>query len=137
MIERIKKNWSLFASSKPGWRFRDRYRLHKSRRRGRFDIVRLSYVFGGVVLIVLSVLFGWLPVLGWGTAFLGLGMIAGEFYPVARRMDRLELWARRVFKPVGKLFMRLPAWAQLTISLTIAVSTFTLMYGVYSLTFGG
>jgi hypothetical protein len=37
--------------------------------------------------IVLSAFFGWLPALGWGTAILGLAMIAGEFYPVARLMD--------------------------------------------------
>jgi len=136
MIERIKESWRLLASSQPGWRFRDRYRLHKSRRRGRFDPVRWSYIIGGVVLIVLSALFGWLPVLGWGTAFLGLGMIAGEFYPIARLMDRLEVRVRRLLKPAGRIVMRLPAWAQLSISLTIAVSTFALMYGVYSLTFG-
>lgn len=136
MIERIKKSWLLFASSRPGWRFRDRYRLHKSRRRGRFDLVRLSYIVGGVVLIVISTLFGWLPVFGWGTAVLGLGMIAGEFYPIARLMDRLEVRVRRLFKPLGKIFMSLPAWAQLSISLAIALSTFALVYGVYSLTFG-
>ena len=136
MIDRIKKSWLLFTSSRPGWRFRDRYRLHKSRRRGRFDLVRISYVVGGVVLILLSTLFGWLPVLGWGTAFLGLGMIAGEFYPIARFMDWLEVEARRLFKPLGKIVMRLPAWAQISISLAIAVSTFALVYGIYSLTFG-
>lgn len=135
MIERIKKSWRLFASSQSGWRFRDRYRLHKNRRRGRFDITRLFYIIGGVVLIAISTLFGWLPILGWGTAFLGLGMIAGEFYPVARLMDRLEVRAKRLFKPLGKTFVRLPAWAQLSISLAIAVSTFALVYGVYSLTF--
>lgn len=135
MIERIKKSWRLFASSSPGWRFRDRYRLHKSRRRGPFDLARLFHIICGMALIVLSALFGWLPVLGWGTALLGLGMIAGEFYPVARLMDWLEVRARRLFKPLGKVFLRLPAWAQFSISLAIAVSTFALVYGAYSLTF--
>lgn len=136
MIGRIKESWRLFASSQPGWRFRERYQLHKGRRRGRFDPVRWTYIIGGVVLIVVSAFFGWLPVLGWGTAFLGLGMIAGEFYPVARLMDRLEVRVRRLLKPLGKIFMRLPAWVQLSIYLTIGVSTFALMYSVYSLTFG-
>jgi len=63
-------------------------------------------------------------------------MIAGEFYPVARLMDRLEVSARRLFKPLGKTFVKLPAWAQLSVSLTIAVSTFALVYGVFSLTMG-
>jgi len=135
MIERIRVSWHLFVSSKAGLRFRERYRLHHSRRRrrGRFDPVRLVYILGGVVLVVVSALFGWLPVLGWGTAFLGVAMIAAEVYPIARLMDWLEVRARRLFKPLGKTLMRLPAWAQLSISLTIAVSTFGLMYGIYSL----
>jgi hypothetical protein len=136
MIERIRKSWRLFASSRSGHRFRERYLLNKSCRCGYFDPVRLSYIIGGVVLIFISALFGWLPVLGWGTTFVGLGMIAGEVYPIARLMDWLEVRGSRLFKPLGKIFIRLPAWAQLAISLAIAVSTFALVYGVYWLTFG-
>ncbi len=134
MIGRMKTSWRIFAGGRPGLRFRERYRLHQSRRRGGFDLVRLSYVVGGTVLIVVSALFGWLPILGWGTAILGLSMIAGEFYPIARLMDWLEVRARRLLKPLGKAFMRLPAWTQLSISLTLAVLTFALMYGLYSMT---
>src|SRR5215217_6265613 len=90
MIERIRWNWRHFASGRAGLRFRERYRLHQSRRRGGFDIIRISYILGGALLIAMSVLLGWLPILGWGTAILGLSMIAGEFYPVARLMDWLQ-----------------------------------------------
>ena len=139
MIERIRISWHLFATSRPGLRFRERYRLHQKRRRrrGRFDLVRLLYIVGGVMLIVVSALFGWLPVLGWGTAFMGVGMIASEFYPIAHLMDWLEVRARRLFKPLEKTFVRLPTWARLSISLAIAVSSFALVYGVYSLSLGG
>lgn len=68
-------------------------------------------------------LFGWLPVLGWGTVVLALGMIAGEFYPLARSMDRLEVRSRRLFGPLAKTLRRLPAWARLCVSLMIAAST--------------
>jgi hypothetical protein len=88
------------------------------------------------VLIVLSAFFGWLPVLGWGTVVLGLAMIAGVFYPVARLMDRLEVGARILFKPLGNKLVRLPAWAQLSASLGIALATFALVYGIYSLALG-
>lgn len=137
MIGRIKTSWRVFAAGRPGFRFRERYRLHRGRRRGGFDLVSLSYLAGGVALIVLSALLGWLPVLGWGTAVLGLGMIAGEFHPAARLMDWLEVRARRLFGPLGKVFLRLPAWAQLSASLTIALATFACMYGLYSLALGG
>ena len=63
-------------------------------------------------------------------------MIAGEFYPVARLMDRLEPRARMLFKPLGKTLARLPAWTQLSVSLGVGVATFVVMYGLYSITFG-
>ncbi len=99
--------------------------------------MRLAYLVGGVALIVLSGLFGWLPVLGWGTVVLGLAMIAGEVHPVARWMDRLEVRVRKLFGPTGRTFVGLPAWAQLSVSLAVAVATFALMYGLYSLALGG
>jgi hypothetical protein len=87
VYKRLRHSWHLFATSTAGPRFRERYWHHRSIRRGRFDPVRLFYINGGVVLIAVSALFGWLPVLGWGTVILGLAMIAGEFYPIARLMD--------------------------------------------------
>lgn len=137
MIGRIKASWRVFAAGRPGFRFRERYRTHQRRRRGRFELVSLLYLFGGAVLIMLSALLGWLPALGWGTAILGLGMIAGEFYPAARLMDWLEVRARRLFGPLGKAFAGLPGWAQLSASVGIALATFACMYGLYSLALGG
>jgi len=137
MIEHIRTSWRIFAGGRPGLRFRERYRLRQSRGRGTFHPVRLSYLAVGTALIAVSALFGWLPVLGWGTAFVGLGMIAGEFYLVARLLDQLEARARILFGPLGKKLAGLPAWTQATVSLTVALVTFALMYGLYSLTFSG
>ena len=103
---------------------------------GAFHPARLLHLAVGTVLIVLSALFGWLPVLGWGTAFLGLALIAGESYPVARLMDRLEASARNLFEPLGRKLARLPAWAQLTASLGVALATFAFVYGFYSFALG-
>jgi hypothetical protein len=136
MIERIRRNWHHFTNGRPGLRFRERYRLHQSRRRHQgFDIVRISYIVGGALLIAVSTLLGWLPILGWGTVILGLSMIAGEFYPVARLMDRLEVRVRELLGPLGKAFVKMPTWAQLCVSMVITVLTFTLVYGLYSLSF--
>src|ERR687889_2302062 len=117
---------------------RERYRLNQSRRRRRqgFDMVRIFYIFGGTLLIALSTVLGWLPLLGWGTAILGLSMIAAEFYAVARLMDRLEVRARELLGPLGKTFVKMPTWAQLCISMLITASTITLVYGLYSLSLG-
>jgi hypothetical protein len=137
MIERIRWNWHHFVSSRAGLRFRERYRLHQSRRRrSGLDIVRISYIVGGALLIAVSTLLGWLPILGWGTVILGLSMIAGEFYPVARLMDRLEVRAREILGPLGKALVRMPTWAQFSASMLITISTITLVYGLYTLSFG-
>ena len=136
MIGGIRTSWRIFAGGSPGLRFRERYRLRQSRGRGGIHPTRLLHLAGGTALIVLSALLGWLPVLGWGTAIVGLAMIAGEFYPVARLMDRLEAEARILFKPLGKRLAKLPAWAQLFASLGMGLATFALVYGIYSLALG-
>jgi hypothetical protein len=137
MIERVRTSWRIFASGRPGLRFRERYRLRQSRGHGTFHPARLLYIAVGAALVAASALFGWLPVLGWGTVFVGLAMIAGEFSSVARLMDRLEARAKILFGPLGKKLAGLPAWKQLSVSLTVALVTFALMYGLYSLTFSG
>jgi hypothetical protein len=61
---------------------------------------------------------------GRGTVLLGLGMIAGEFYPVGRLMDRLEARARILFGSLERKHARLLGWSQLSISLTVGLATF-------------
>jgi hypothetical protein len=136
MIEHLRTSWRIFANGRPGLRFRERYRLRQSRGRGGWHPARVLYLTGGATLIVLSTFLGWLPILGWGTVFLGCAMIAGESYTVARLMDRLEASARILLGPLGKRLARWPAWAQLSASLTVALMTFALMYGLYSIALG-
>ena len=56
MIERIRWNWHHFASSRAGLRFRERYRLTRVAGGARLDIVRISYIVGGALLIAVSTL---------------------------------------------------------------------------------
>jgi hypothetical protein len=87
MIGPVKERWRLFfAAARPGFRFRERYLARKRASRGGRPggWSRALPVAGGAALVVLSALLGWLPLLGWGTVVLGLGMIAGESYPAAR-----------------------------------------------------
>ena len=56
-------------------------------------------------------------------------------------MDRLEAGSRRLSRPLartfGRAFVGLPAWARLCASLAVALATLALVYGLYSLAFGG
>jgi hypothetical protein len=140
MIELVKERWRLFAGGgRPGSRFRERYLARKRARRsgGRPGWSRAFAVAGGAALVVLSALFGWLPILGWGTVVLGLGMIAGEFYPAARLMDRLEVGSRRLLGPLVGALVGLPAWARLCASVAGALAGLALAYWLYSLALGG
>ena len=137
MIGLLKERWRLFAAARPGFRFRERYLARKRIGGGRSRLARAFAVAGGAALVALSALFGWLPVLGWGTAVLGLGMIAGEFYPAARLMDRLEVGSRRLFGPLVGALVGLPARARLAVSLAGALAGFALAYGLCSLALGG
>ena len=64
--------------------------------------MRISYIVGGTLLMGVSTMLGWLPILGWGKLILGLSMIAGEFYSVARLMNRLEVRVRELLGPLGR-----------------------------------
>ncbi len=87
MIERMKDSGRRFKASKPGHRFQDRYRHRQKSEQGWLDPGKLFYVVGGLIIAVGSALLGVLPGPGILTFFLGLGMIAGEFWPVARLLD--------------------------------------------------
>jgi hypothetical protein len=96
MIDRTKESWRRFKASKPGHRFQDRYRRRQESEQGWRDPIRLFYVVGGLIIAVGSLLLGLLPGPGTLTFFLGLGMIAGEFRPVARLLDLAEVRVRKL-----------------------------------------
>jgi hypothetical protein len=104
MMARTKRNWRRFGASEPGHRFQDRYRLRQEREHGWADPQRLFYVLGGLILALGSLAFGVLPGPGMLTFFVGLGMIAGEFRPVARLLDRAEVRARGFGRWVGGIW---------------------------------
>jgi hypothetical protein len=68
------------------------------------DPWRLFYVVGGLLLAFGSLAFGVLPGPGMLTFFVGVGMIAGEFRPVARLLDSSEVRARELGRWVGGMW---------------------------------
>jgi hypothetical protein len=136
MIERTKESWRRFEASKPGHRFQDRYRRRQESEHGWRDPRRLFYMVGGLVLVLGSLLFGVLPGPGTLTFFLGLGMIAGEFGPVARLLDWAEVWARVAAKRVGGIWRSSVAGKILVVAVT-AILVAAVLYVAYRLLFGG
>ncbi len=91
VFERLREDWRRFKASKPGFRFRDRYRRRKRRGRSGFDFRMALYIVGGLVIAITSLLLAPLLGPGWGTFFVGLMILAGELLIVARFLDRAEM----------------------------------------------
>ena len=136
MIARTKQSWRHFEASKPGHRFQERYRRRQEREGGWRDFSKLFFLVGGLVIAVGSLLLGVLPGPGMLTFFVGLGMIAGEFGPVARLLDWAEVWARVAAKRVGGIW-RSSAWGKILVVSVGAILVAVVLYVAYLLLFAG
>lgn len=92
-----------------GRRFRDRY--HRRRESGRTPLSMALTLVGGLALMVAGLIMVVAPGPGWVTFFLGLGVMAGEFLPAARLMDRAEIRGRKLLRWTARLWRRYPATA--------------------------
>jgi Putative transmembrane protein (PGPGW) len=136
MIARTKQSWQEFKESKPGHRFQDRYRRRQESEHGWKDPRRLFYVVGGLILAVGSLAFGILPGPGMLTFFVGVGMIAGEFGPVARLLDWAEVRARELGRWVGGIWRSSAAGKALVVFVG-AICVAAVLYVAYLLLFAG
>jgi Putative transmembrane protein (PGPGW) len=136
MIARTKQSWQEFKESKPGHRFQDRYRRRQESEHGWKDPRRLFYVVGGLILAVGSLAFGILPGPGMLTFFLGVGMIAGEFGPVARLLDWSEVRARELGRWVGGIW-RSSVAGKVLVLFVGAICVAAVLYVAYRLLFTG
>ncbi len=136
MMGRTKESWRRFEASKPGHRFQERYRRRQRSERGWRDPRKLFYVIGALVLALGSLLFGVLPGPGTLTFFVGLGMIAGEFRPVARLMDWAEVRARELGRWARGVWRSSAGGKALVVSVAAGCIAMVL-YAAYLLLFGG
>ena len=136
MIGRTKQIWRRFEASNPGHRFQERYRRQQAREQGWRDPRRLFFVVGGLVIAIGSLLFGILPGPGTLTFFLGLAMIAGEFYPVARLLDWGEVKIRKLVRWVERTWRSSEA-GKAMVALGAAICLAAIFYVASLLLFGG
>ncbi len=136
MLGQTRQNWQKFKQSEPGRRFEERYRRRQQSEHGWLDPRRLFYVIGGLVIAVGSLLFGVLPGPGILTFLVGLGMVAGEFRPVARLLDWAEVQARKLGRWVRDTWSSSIGGKVVLIVVALAI-TAVVGYGAYYLLFGG
>jgi uncharacterized protein (TIGR02611 family) len=133
-LENSIEEWRWFIKySAPGCRFRDRYRRRQQAGRNRSMLRRACYVAFGVAVAIGSLLLAPLPGPGWGTFFVGLGIIAGEVLQVARLLDRGETKLREALQLTKGVWDKSASVVRALIVLTIILCVVTTVYGVLQL----
>ena len=121
MIENWREDWRLFKASKPGFRFRDRYRRRQRSGPGGFDFRKAFYIVVGLAVAFVSLLLAPLPGPGWGTFFVGLMILAGELLIVARLLDRVDVLLRGPARWVKSAWARLPGMVRTLIGVAAPI----------------
>src|SRR5215218_5445605 len=103
MFEQIRRHWREFRKSKPGQRFKDRYRRRRQGEQGHI-VWRVFLITLGAVIAVGSLVLAPLPGPGWITVFVGLMILGGELLPAARFLDWLEIQLRKLWRFVQKVW---------------------------------
>ena len=134
MIGRLKGDWQEFTDSKPGERFKDRYR-RRQEQPGHI-VKRVVLIIFGAVLAVGSLFTAPLPGPGFATVFLGLAILGGEVLLAARFLDWGEVWLRQLWRFVRDVWnTSLAGKVSLVIIGAFLASGF--LYFVYLLLFAG
>jgi len=85
----------------------------------------------GVAIAIGSLLLAPLPGPGWGTFFVGLGMVAGEVLQVARLLDRAEVILKEALRGARGVWGKSASAVRVLIALTISVCIVASVYGTY------
>jgi hypothetical protein len=126
------EEWRWFLKhSEPGCRFRDRYRRRQQTGRDHSMLRRACYVAFGLAIAIGSLLLAPLPGPGWGTFFVGSGIVAGEVWYVARLLDRGEVKLRKVLQRTKGIWNTSAPAVRMLIALTISLSVMASVYGAY------
>jgi uncharacterized protein (TIGR02611 family) len=106
MFDKLKKNWNLFKTSKPGQRFKERYQRLSKKRQKNSTLRSVFNISLGVLIIIIGIILWFIPGPGWATVFIGAAIIAGESIMVARFLDFIEIKARKLMKDrkINKMF---------------------------------
>jgi uncharacterized protein (TIGR02611 family) len=130
-LENSIEEWRRFLKqSAPGRRFRDHYRRQQAGH-DRSTLRRVCYVAFGVAITIGSLVLAPLPGPGWGTFFVGLGIVAGEVSHVARLLDRAEVKLREMLRRAKGVWGKSALAVRVLIALTISLCLVASVWGVY------
>ena len=134
MIQQMQEHWREFRESKPGQRFKDRYRRRRQGEQGHI-VWRIFLITLGAVIALGSLILAPLPGPGWATVFIGLMILAGELLPAARFLDWLEVRLRTLGRYVYKIW-RASVWGKIAVILVAGLCVAAVAYVAYLLLSG-
>jgi uncharacterized protein (TIGR02611 family) len=135
MVERMKRHWREFKESKPGQRFKERYRRRQEAERGHI-IWRIFLITLGAVIALGSLILAPLPGPGWATVFIGLMILGGELLPAARFLDWLEVRLRELWRLVQRVW-RASLLGKVSVVVLAGSCAAAIVYVGYLLLFSG
>jgi hypothetical protein len=126
------KQWRALSSGTPGHRFRDRYQRNKKdpKRHWAGRIVRVALA---AVVLVGALTLTVIPGPATPLFFLAGALLASDWLWMAKFMDRLEVFLRRIFKPIGKFWLALPIYGRVLLALVTTTISITASITVYHL----
>ncbi len=135
MIEQMRRHWREFTESKPGYRFKDRYRRRQQSEQGHI-VWRIFLITLGAFIALGSLILAPLPGPGWATVFVGLMILAGELLPAARFLDWLEVKLRTLWEFVQQIWGA-SVLGKVAVVLVAVALVAAFVYVVYLLLFSG
>jgi hypothetical protein len=92
---------------------------------------RACYIAFGTAIAIGSLVLAPLPGPGWGTFFVGSGIVAGEVWHVARLLDRGEVKLRQALQRTKGVWDASAPALRVLITLTITLGVVASVYGTY------
>ena len=132
MIGRLRGDWEELKESKPGERFKERYR-RRQQEPGHM-VKRIVLVILGSVIAVGSLFTAPLPGPGFATVFLGLAILAGELLPAARLLDWSEVRLRGLWQFILRIW-RTGLAGKVAVIVVAAILAGAFLYVAYLLLF--
>ena len=86
--------------------------------------------------MVASLFLGPAPGFGFGTAFIGLALLASEFMFIARFLDKAEVKLRSLGREFRDIWRTLPFALQAAFVIIVVILAVAILYGLYRLVFG-
>jgi hypothetical protein len=136
MFKKAIGTWRLFKEIEPGHRFQTRYHSHRCRRE-QGETSQYGWIvnlIGGAPRKAAGVSFQPPPRPSFIIIIIGMWMLAGEFIPLARFFDRLDVRLRKMKRWIKECWSSVPFSVKV---LATMLSVAALGYGIYYLVSGG